>query len=45
MKCVELDVVENKELRMKGWGGVSMRRMVYNIDLVMSDLVCKDKLR
>ena len=45
MKCVELDLAENKELGKKGWGEVRLGRPVYDTDLVVGDLVCQDKIR
>ena len=44
MKYVEPDLAKNKELGKKGWYEVPMGRTIYDIDLVVSDLVCQDEM-
>ena len=44
IKCVELDLAENKELWKESWGKVRMGRPVYDTNLMMGDLVCQDKM-
>ena len=44
IQYVELDLAENKELWKDSCGEVHMRCPVYDMDLVMGDLVCQDTL-
>ena len=40
IKCVELDLAENKQLWKESISEVHMRRLVYDMDLEVGDLVC-----